>query len=396
MVNSLRKRDEKQRWLFASTLLNAALAAAKLGWGWAMGSTLVVADGIHSISDVFGALLIFLALFFAAHKSERFPYGMHKLEDLAAVMGGLGILYAGYEIVHSVFFTSGIETPEAIWSTVGFILAIIGVQLLFYVFELKAAQRLNSPGVKADAINWLGDIAAGAIVVIGLIAHRFAIPYAQEAAVVIIVAMILKGAFDVLKEGVFSLLDAADVAMNETIRDIVMAEPDVIGIKRLNVRKAGSVYFADIELSVAEVNAKKAHESIDRLVDRLHHSIDALEAVTVHYEPDHPPYTTRIRLLEADKKHLSGHFGQTAWLEITHIGEDGETISTETVPNPAADAPKGKAFRLAAYLLGLHADTVVMGEADLDESILTLFDALDITVETAGQADKTPSKKDKS
>ncbi len=73
MISYIRKTDEKQRWLFFSTLLNAALAAAKLGWGWMMGSTLVVADGIHSISDVFGALLIFLALFFAAHKSERFP-----------------------------------------------------------------------------------------------------------------------------------------------------------------------------------------------------------------------------------------------------------------------------------------------------------------------------------
>ncbi len=381
MISYIRKTDEKQRWLFFSTLLNAALAAAKLGWGWMMGSTLVVADGIHSISDVFGALLIFLALFFAAHKSERFPYGLHKLEDMAAVLGGLGILYAGYEIIHSVFFEAGIKTPEDIWTTVGFILVIVLIQYIFYFFELKAAQRLGSPGVKADAVNWLGDIGAGMIVVIGLVAHHYKVPYAQEVSVIIIVLMILKGAYDVLKEGLLSLLDAADIEMNDTIRKIVMAEPDITDINYLRVRKSGSVYFADMEVRVAEVSAAKAHASIDRIVEALHRDIDALEAVTIHYEPDHPPYRTVVRLLKEDKVHLSTHFGQTAWLEITHLGADGEDLGKQTVKNPAAAAPKGKAFRLVAYLLSIHADKIIMGEADLDENILTLFEALDIEIQ---------------
>jgi len=380
MISYIRKTDEKQRWLFFSTLLNAALAAAKLGWGWMMGSTLVVADGIHSISDVFGALLIFLALFFAAHKSERFPYGLHKLEDMAAVLGGLGILYAGYEIIHSVFFDAGIKTPEEIWTTVGFILVIVFIQYLFYFFELKAAQRLGSPGVKADAINWLGDIGAGLIVVIGLIAHHYKVPYAQEVSVIIIVLMILKGAYDVLKEGLLSLLDAADIEMNDTIQKIVMAEPDITNIKRLNVRKSGSVYFADIELNVAEVTAAKAHRSIDEVVNRLHREIDSLEAVTIHYEPEHPPYETVVTLLEEDKKKLTSQFGRTVWLKVTHVTEEKEQLSEEVIKNPALDAPQGKAFKLVAYLLSIHTDKLIMGSVDLNENIQTLFEALNIEV----------------
>jgi len=242
-----KRRDEKKSWLLASTFLNAALAAAKIGWGWTMGSTLLIADGIHSASDVFGALLIYLALLFANHRSERFPTGLHKLEDIAAVLGGLGILYAGYEIIHSVFFEAGIQTPGNVWPTVGFILGLLFLQAVFYFFELKAAQRLDSPGVRADAINWLGDIGAGLIVVIGLVAHQYHIPYAQEVAVVFIVLMIFKGAFDVLKEGLLSLLDAADIEMYRKVRKIVMSEPDITGINRLYVRKSGSVYFADLD-----------------------------------------------------------------------------------------------------------------------------------------------------
>ena len=381
MINYIRKTDEKQRWLFFSTLLNAALAASKLGWGWMMGSTLVVADGIHSISDVFGALLIFLALFFAAHKSKRFPYGLHKLEDMAAVIGGLGILYAGYEIIHSVFFETGMKTPDDIWSTVGFIFAIVLIQYVFYFYELRASKRLKSPGVQADAINWLGDIGAGMIVIIGLIAHHYKVPYAQEVSVIIIVLMILKGAFDVLKEGLLSLLDAADIEMNDAIEKIVMSEPDITDIKRLNVRKSGSVYFADIELSVAELSASRAHKSIDEVVEKLHQHIDALEAITIHYEPEHPTYVTVVRLLQEDKQTLSQNFGRSVWLEITHFTEDKEQISQEFIKNPALEAEHGKAFRLVAFLLSLHTDKIIMGNVNMDENIVTLFDALNIEIE---------------
>ena len=50
------------------------------------------------------------------------------------------------------------------------------------------------------------------------------------------------------------------------------------------------------------------------------------------------------------------------------------------VRNPAADAPKGKAFRLVAYLLSIHTDEIIMGNADLDENIVTLFEALSIDI----------------
>jgi len=378
MIQYIRNSDEKQRWLFASVMLNAALSAAKLGWGWMMGSTLIIADGIHSISDVFGALLIFLALLFAMHKSQRFPYGLHKLEDMAAVLAGLGILFAGYEIIHSVFFEAGILTPENIWSTVGFIFALILIQYIFYIYELKAAKRLNSPGVKADAINWLGDIGAGMIVAIGLIAHHYDVAYAQEVAVVIIVMMIFKGAFDVLKEALFSLLDAVDTKLNTKAYDILIAQPDITEIKRLNIRKSGSVYFADIELKMLDLNLEKAHKRVDFFAEELHNAVPELEAVTIHYEPDHPSYQTIVKLLDSDKEHLSVEFGRTPWIEVIHQEDSGEIISRKTISNPTANDKKGRAFKLAALLLSLHTDKVIIGYIVPDENIVALFDALDI------------------
>ena len=89
---------QKSRWMMASTGLNALLSVAKIGWGIYSGSTVVIADAVHSISDVLGALLILAAIRFFRHRSLRFPYGLHKVEDMAALGGAMLVVVAAYEI----------------------------------------------------------------------------------------------------------------------------------------------------------------------------------------------------------------------------------------------------------------------------------------------------------
>ena len=65
---------------------------------------------------------------------------------------------------------------------------------------------------------------------------------------------------------------------------------------------------------------------------------------------------------------------------MTHLTEDKEQISQEYIKNPALEAEHGKAFRLVAFLLSLHTDKIIMGNVNMDENIVTLFDALDIEI----------------
>ncbi|HEB82585.1 MAG TPA: cation transporter, partial [Gammaproteobacteria bacterium] len=168
--------------------------------------------------------------------------------------------------------------------------------------------------------------------------------------------------------------------LTKKVHDLVIAEPGVTQIKRLTVRKSGSVYFASIELGIAEANIVEAHKQIDRLVEKLHKAIVELESVTIHYEPDHPPYQTTVELLDADRKTLSRRFGTTPWLHIIKRNPDGSLISDTLIENTSKDAPRGKAFLLAAWLISQHADTVIMGQADLDENIIALFRSLGMTL----------------
>ena len=376
-----KRKREREAWLLASIVLNLIFSAAKLGWGFWVGATVITADGIHSISDVIGAFLVFLALRFAGHKSKRFPFGMNKLEDMAATLGGFAILLAGYGIIRTVFFSGGIKTPENIWGTLIFMVVLITLEFIFYFFERKAGLRLKSPGVRTDALNWLGDIGASGVVIAGVLGWHFSIPYAQEVAVVIIVMMIFYGAYEILRDAFLSLLDASvDAETLQKARAVIDSFPDVGKIERLFIRRSGSVLFADIVLQVKEKNIDSAHLLIDKIEQELHRQIPNLAISTIHYEPEKKPFQKVALLIDESKTNIAQTFGKAAWIELREINTNGEVINSELIKNPVSYGHRGKAIKLAAWLIKQHVDRIIIHPNDLEEDLHTLFSALGIEI----------------
>ncbi|GMT45194.1 MAG: cation transporter [bacterium] len=376
-----KKEREKEGWLLASILLNLFFSAAKLFWGWWVGSTVVTADGIHSISDVFGAFLVFLALRYAGHKSGRFPFGMNKLEDLAATLGSFAIVLAGYEIIRTVLFSGGIETPENIWATLSFIVILIVLEFVFYFFERKAARRLESPGVRADALNWLGDMGASGVVIAGILGYHFSIPYAQEVAVVIIVLMIFYGAYEILRNAVLSLLDASvDTQTLRKARSVIDGFPDVVKTERLFIRRSGSVLIADIVLQVKEKNTQSAHLLVDRIEQKLYRQIPNLVVTTIHYEPEKNLFKKVALLLDETKINIAKIFEKSAWIELREMNTNGELLNSKFVRNPVSQGQHDKAIKLAAWLIKQQVNQIVFNPIDMEEDLRTLFSALDIQI----------------
>lgn len=372
---------EREYWLMASVWLNLFLSLIKLFWGWRFHSTVITADGIHSISDVAGAFFVFMALRFAGHKSKRFPLGLNKLEDLAAIFGGIAIIFAGYEIIRSSFFNTGIQSPGNFWGTAIFIFVIIAIEATFYFFERKAAQRLDSPGVKTDAVNWLGDIGASFIVLAGIVGHRFSIPYAQEGAVILIVVMIFYGAFGILRDAILSLLEAS--VGTETLkkaRFAIRRFPEVSNIDKLFIRRSGSILIADIVLQVKQKNIHSAHLLIDKIEERLQEHIPNLADVTIHYEPEKKSFVKVAVLLGGDQQLIATSFNKTVWIKMQRYRDNGVLLHEDILTNPVKPEQKGKAIRLAAWLIKEDVQILVFDPEDLHDDIKTLFEALGIAI----------------
>lgn len=380
-MNWFKKEKEREYWLLGSVWLNLFLSLIKLYWGWKFSSIVVTADGIHSLSDVFGAFFVFIALRFAGHKSKRFPFGLNKLEDLAALLGGTAILFAGYEIIHSAFFEVGIRNPKNILGTAIFIFAIIIIEVTFYFYEHKAAVRLKSPGVKTDTVNWLGDIGSSFIVLAGIIGYHFAIPYAEKAAVIVIVILVFYGAYGILRDALLSLLEASvDKDTIRKARSIIKRHPEVTNIDKLFIRRSGSILIADIVLQIKQKSMQGAHLQVDKIDEQLRKEINNLVHVTIHYEPEKKLIFKTVMLLSENKKDIATSFIKTFWIKILSFNEKGILSHEETIPNPVTPEQKGKAIRLAAWLIKQDVEKVVFDPEDLRDDIKTLFSAMGIEI----------------
>ncbi len=357
-------RMTKERWMIASTAFNAMLAGAKMLWSVYSGSTLVVADAVHSLGDVIGAFFIYLAIRFARRRSPRFPYGMNKLEDVAALAGGIVVALAGYEIVRRVFFEQGVSPPKNPGETILFMTAILAATMVFYVFERKAARKLNSPGVEADAANWLGDMAANGVVIAGMLGLLLGLPYVQEIAVLIITLFVFHSAYAIMKHSVLSLLDAsAPPEVVAAVRDALLAFPMVKAAPSLKVTPAGSVYFVTATITIDEKSLKEAHQWVDTISDKVKATVPNVEEVVIHYEPVRKGFIRHAALLNADRQTLTTEFGKAVWILLVDRDAKGRTLRKQYVKNPYASAEKGRGIRLTAFLIDQDIDRLVTPES---------------------------------
>lgn len=364
----------KSQWMIASVIFNALLAGLEIFWSIFSNSTVMLADAIHSSADVLGAFLVYLAIRYSKYKSKKFPYGLNKLENIAALIGGMVVLIAGYEIVRSVFFEDKISSTDKPIETIIFMSVVIAMTMVFYYFERKAAKRLNSPGIEADAANWLGDMATNLIVIVGTTGVLFNIPYIEQIAVIVIVFFVFKSAYEILRNSILALLDAsASPEIIQQIRHIISSYQEESKIQFLKVTPAGSVYYVTASIELDEKSFKSAHTLTDMISENIKENVDNIEDVIIHFEPVNKDFKRYAFLLKNDKKTPSKEFGKTFWVLLEDKNEKGEIIKQEYIYNYNRNKEKGKGIRLISLLIKKNIDFLVDENIKTDNSLTPIL-----------------------
>ncbi len=371
---------EREVWLKRSVILNIILAISKLTVGFLSGNRVILADGIHSVSDVISSSFILLSIKLSGKKSEKFPYGMHKIEDFSALCGGLIILYAAFIILKEAFsnknFISG--NIDAVYLII-FLLNILFIQALFALFEYKASKKLNSPGVNTDLLDWMLDAGSTSLALLSIILQRIGIPHSQRAAMIIIALIIIKEAVENIKDSIFALLDASiSPEITGKAKRVILSHPAVSNIQTLYIRRAGSIYIADITLQLNERSMTKAHEVIDKIEEELKKEIPNLQIITLHYEPVKTRYR-KIAVLLDENGETARRMRDVAKIMIISETPDGQKISY-TVDNPYYGKGKGHSIKLLSWLIKEDVSEVVFKPLKLDSDRLELFEHLGIKI----------------
>ena len=284
-MNNNHHQTLKERWVLGSLTLNLFLSILKLVVGLITNSLGLIAEAIHSFSDLIASVISFISVKITAKKSKDFPYGLYKVENIAAVIISFFLFFAAYEILKEAFLSHEshqVKNPEYAIT----VMLIVLVLTFFYSrFEKKAGEKLNSPVLVADAEHIWADFLSSVIVLIGLISVYFGYNLDKYAAAIVSV-FIFKSGFEILKDSIKVLLDySLDLDELNKIKNLILKNPAVVDIKEIKGRTAGSYKFVEAEILLHNMSLREAHRIVDEIAEEIKQKIQNIESVVIHYEP---------------------------------------------------------------------------------------------------------------
>ena len=278
-----------RRVLWAILFLNLAVAAAKYFYGLASGSASMQADGIHSVFDSAGNVVGLVGIALAARPAdEGHPYGHAKFETYASLVIGVLLLLAAFEVGSSAArklvtgtYTAAV-TPVSFAVMVGTLCVNVGVTL----YERRAARRLRSEILAADAGHTFSDALVSVGVIVGLALVACGFPAADPVMALVVTVAILATAFDVFRHALATLSDKARVPEAD-LRAVAMGVSGVQDAHRIRTRGTEGEVYADLHVLVApDMTVGEAHRLADAVEEAVQRRFPNVIEVLVHIEPD--------------------------------------------------------------------------------------------------------------
>jgi cation diffusion facilitator family transporter len=354
------KSGDPSKIALFSALLNILVAGTKGILAWLSGSSALLADTIHGFSDTFASLLVLAGIWLSKRKSKAFPWGLYKVENFVALVSAGLIFFAGYEIVYYVFKTEKTLILSHFYPSLFGLLATILAIAIFSRFEAKKAKALNSPSLRADAFHWYSDIASTILVVFALLGSRIGYPILDRVAALIMVGVIAKVGWDILKDSMKTLLDASvDPITLHRIRDVIGRFSQVKEIKSIQARNSGRFVFVRTELVFGIRKFAQAHQLSEEIERSILKEFSQVDKVTIHYEPVKKNFLIYALPVEEDKQRVSDHFGDAPYFYLLRVSTEGHMVQEEKIlRNPYLKEEKGKGIKVSEWLIQNGADTV--------------------------------------
>ncbi|WP_315079303.1 cation diffusion facilitator family transporter [uncultured Clostridium sp.] len=243
---------------------NIFLSIIKIGIGIIASSKAMIADGVHSLSDVFSTIGVIIGLKLSSKKADKeHPYGHEKFESLTSVFLGimlllvsLGIGFSG--IKNLIYGNYSIPGSLAIFAAV---ISIVSKEAMYW-YTLKYAEKINSTSLKADAWHHRSDSFSSIGALIGIIGARMGFPMLDPAIALVISIIIIKVSYDILKQSINQLMDTS--VGDNAIKKMNVAIHSIDGVKNidnLKTRLHANKVYVDVEISVeSDISVEEGHK----------------------------------------------------------------------------------------------------------------------------------------
>lgn len=256
------RRAAASRSTWVSVGVNLVLSSIQIVVGVLSKSQGLIADGVHSLSDLVADFVVLFANHHSKKEADKeHPYGHQRFETAASLVLGLLLLGVGVGMLWqaALKLENPAEVPKvhvmALW-VVG--AALVSKELLFR-YMLAVAKRVKSSMLVANAWHARSDAASSLVVGIGIVGNLMGYPILDPIAALIVGFMVARMGWTFGWDALHDLMDrAVDEQEVQAIRQTLLDTPGVSGVHDVHTRKMGDMIVVDAHL---EVNAKLTVEA---------------------------------------------------------------------------------------------------------------------------------------
>jgi cation diffusion facilitator family transporter len=290
------KREKQNKQIksitYIGVAINLALSAIKVVVGYLAGSLALIADGIHSLSDLATDLVVLIGVWLGSKEADRsHPYGHGRAETFAGAFIAIVLIFVGGAMIY--YATIAIAKDEVTAPRIAILVAaMVSVASKEWIYRVtrRAAIESHSPSLYANAWHHRSDALSSIAVVIGFISLLFGFGHGDQAAAIAVGVMIIWVGVRVIGETLKELTEGAvDQDTIEHVQQIINANSAIRQWHQLRTRMVGREVFLDVHILVdPDLNVAEAHQISESLERTLDEQLSRPANITVHIEPDIP------------------------------------------------------------------------------------------------------------
>ena len=284
--------QETRNVTLVGLVVNVFLSFAQLVGGFFTQSQALIADGIHTLSDLASDVVVLIAAKMASKDADDdHPYGHGRFETVATVILGMALsgvaVGIGMSAIGRIINPERLTQPEPL-ALLFAALAIISKEGLYH-YTLSVANRIDSKMLKANAWHHRSDAISSILVALGVAGSIFLkTPWLDSAAAVLVAGMIFYMGARLVLDSTMELVDTAlDPEKTTEFKRFIGDIEGVDQMHQLRTRKMGNTVLADVHLQVnSYLSVSEGHFIAENVIQKLRKKFPEMHDITVHIDPE--------------------------------------------------------------------------------------------------------------
>ncbi len=280
--------NKGKKVMVVSAILTLFISVLKFIIGYISGSMALIADGLHSFTDVIGPIVVYFTLDLCNRKpNKNFPYGYSRIETIASLFVGIIIALTGFEILLQSIEKLYNPTPISNYGAVLFAIFLsIGITFYLYKYKTKVGREIGSDAIVSEGAHSLVDVYTTVALLFAVAGSYFGYYIVEPIISIIISIIVLFIGLKMVKNDFYHIIDYSDGEINDKIKEIALSINGVVGIHDIKTRKSGPYYYGELHVEInEEISFKEAHNISENVRKKILSKLNNVLDIIIHIDP---------------------------------------------------------------------------------------------------------------